>query len=82
MSTKFTLSTLIRYVYDETSEQETDQLVCAMRQHKKLYYAAAEVLDLKRKLTKAQVQPSAEVIDKILSYAGQQNKVAADSPKH
>ena len=67
----FTQTDLIRYLYQETTEEEKREIDKALRKDKELQAMFAELLSVKRGLDSARLEPSGNSIMNILSYSRQ-----------
>ncbi len=69
MTKTFTQNDVIRYVYEETSEQETKEIKKALLCDAKLEEMYKEIVSMKADLNKATKSPSDRVIGNILNYS-------------
>jgi hypothetical protein len=65
----FTQNDLIRYIYQETSEEETREIHNALICESELQQQYTELLQTQQSLTEAQMTPRASVVQNILDYA-------------
>ena len=65
----FTQNDVIRFVYQETSEQETKEIEKALLCDAKLEEMYKDILFMKADLDKAKKTPSDKVINNILNYS-------------
>ena len=71
----FTQNDLIRYIYHETSEEETKEIDKALICDSELQLQFKELMAVKRQMDDSTMQPSATVVANILNYArGMQEK--------
>jgi hypothetical protein len=69
MTKTFTQSDLIRFIYQETTEEETQEINRVLSFDRELQLHYRELLLTKESITKAQLEPSPVVIENILRYA-------------
>lgn len=69
MTKTFTQNDLIRFIYHETTEEETQEIsrVLSLDQALQLHYR--ELLLAKNEMDKAQLEPSPTAVENILRYA-------------
>ena len=67
----FTQTDLIRYLYQETTEEEKREIDKALEKDKELQAMFAELLSVKKGLDSAQLEPSGNTILNILAYSRQ-----------
>ena len=65
----FTQNDLIRFLYHETSEEETKEINKALLCDSELQTQYKELSATRKELDAARLEPSAEVVDNILNYA-------------
>lgn len=65
----FTQNDLIRFLYHETSEEETKEINKALLCDSELQTQYKELNATRKELDAARLEPSAEVVDNILNYA-------------
>ena len=65
----FTQNDLIRYIYHETSEEETKEIDKALICDSELQLQFKELLAVKRQMDDSTMQPSATVVANILNYS-------------
>lgn len=65
----FTQHDLMRRLYHETSPEETRAIDKALLCNSELQREYNELVSLKKELDAVQLQPSADVVNKILNYA-------------
>lgn len=69
MTKTFTQNDLIRFIYRETSEEETREINKALLCDSELQAQYKELNATHKQLTKAKLEPSAASIQNILNYA-------------
>ncbi len=69
MTKNITQDNLIRYIYQETTAEETDLIEEALQSDWELKELYETLVEAKAELSKLQVSPSQKVVDKILSYS-------------
>lgn len=65
----FTQNDLIRFIYHETTNEEESEINKALLCDSELRQRHAELLDQKRQLDQARLEPGSQVIANILNYA-------------
>ena len=65
----FTPDDLIRYLYHETSERETQEICKALLTDSELRSMYTSMCTIKKEMDAAQLEPSAQTVLNILSYA-------------
>ena len=70
----FTQHDVIRYVYQETTEQESNLIQDGLVHDSEMLEFYLDMLDVKAGLDKSYRQPSEQSIDNILSYSRDTNK--------
>ena len=70
----FTQHDVIRYVYQETTEQESNLIQDGLVHDSEMLEFYLDMLDVKAGLDKSYRQPSERSIDNILSYSRDTNK--------
>ena len=65
----FTQNDLIRFLYHETSEEETKEINKALLCDSELQTQYKELNATRKELDAVRLEPSAEVVDNILNYA-------------
>ena len=65
----FTQNDLIRFLYHETSEEETKEINKALLCDSELQVQYKELNAMRKELDAARLEPSAEVVENILNYA-------------
>ena len=65
----FTQNDLIRFLYHETSEEETKEINKALLCDSELQTQYKELNATRKELDAARLEPSAEVVDNVLNYA-------------
>jgi hypothetical protein len=69
MTKTFTQNDLIRFIYHETTEEETEEISRMLSFDRELQLHYRELLLTKNDMDKAQLEPSAASVANILSYA-------------
>lgn len=69
MTKTFTQNDLIRFIYHETSEEETQEINRVLSFDKELQLHYRELLFVKNGMDKAQLEPSEIAVANILQYA-------------
>lgn len=69
MTKTFTQSDLIRFIYQETTEEETHEINRVLSADPELQRQYRELLLAKNSLDKATLEPSARAVENILQYA-------------
>ena len=69
MTKTFTQSDLIRFIYLETTEEETHEINRALPSDPELQRQYRELMLSKNSLDKARLEPSAKSVENILQYA-------------
>ena len=69
MTKTFTQNDLIRFIYHETTEEETLEINRVLSFDRELQLHYRELLLTKNSMDKAQLGPSTEVVEIILQYA-------------
>ncbi|MDQ6843058.1 MAG: hypothetical protein M3Z92_01705 [Bacteroidota bacterium] len=72
--THITQEDLVRYLYDETSEHKSELIKEALETDMNLRDSFDALLLSKRKLEEINFSPRQESVEKILQYAGKQEK--------
>ncbi len=67
--TEFTQDDLLRFLYGETSEKKTAAIKAAIKKDFKLRETYDQLRSLQNNLDEAKMNPSDEVINKIMKYA-------------
>jgi anti-sigma factor RsiW len=65
----FTQTDLIRYLYQETSEEEKREIDKALTKDTELRTLFTELSSVKKELDASKAEPSNETVNKILSYS-------------
>jgi hypothetical protein len=65
----FTPNDVIRYIYNETPEEESEQIAYTLLTDSQLQAFYDEMLALKKDLNKTDIGPSERVIQNILAYS-------------
>lgn len=65
----FTQNDLIRYIYQETNEQENKEIEEALLFDNKLFDAYRKLMEVSEELNRLEKSPSEKVINKILNYS-------------
>ena len=65
----FTQNDLIRYIYQETSDQENKDIEEALLFDNKLFDAYRKIMEVNEELERFEKSPSEKVINKILNYS-------------
>ena len=71
---KITQEDLVRYLYNETSELKKAAIKAALLADWNLREAYENLLDSKKKLSKIDLSPRPEVVNKILEYAAKKQE--------
>ncbi len=79
MTKTFTQNDLIRYIYGETSMQETVEIDMALATDPALMRTIGKLLKVKKSLNSVPLNPSDACIEKILNYSASLNLEAAGS---
>ena len=69
MTKNITQDNLIRYIYQETTAEETDLIEEALQSDWELKELYETLVEAKAELNKVEISPSQKVVDKILSYS-------------
>ena len=69
MTKTFTQNDLLRYIYQETNEQEKKDIEEALLFDNDLFEAYREIAEVTEELNRIDLCPSDEVIQKILNYS-------------
>ena len=69
MTKTFTQNDLIRFIYQETTEEETQEISRVLSFDPELQLHYRELLLVKNNMDKAQLEPSPVVVENILRYA-------------
>lgn len=72
--TQITQEDLVRYLYNETSDKKSEMIKDALESDMNLRDSFEKLLASKKTLEEVNLSPRPESIDKILQYAGQQEK--------
>lgn len=70
---KITPEELVRYIYNETSEQKTEKIRAALQTDWNLRETYEKLLNAQKNLTKTKLSPKPETINKILEYASKKH---------
>jgi len=70
---RFTTEDLVRYLYNETSEQKTAQIKAALQTDWNLKETYEKLVNSKRDLNEISFSPRKETVNKILQYASKRN---------
>jgi hypothetical protein len=65
----FTQTDLIKYIYQETTEEETKEIDKALTRDGELHALYEELLAMKKDMDKIRLEPSAGTVLNILSYS-------------
>lgn len=71
MKQNFTKNDLVRFIYNETSNPETNQLIDAINSDDEFYAQYAELKSAKSLLPKATFAPTPRAIQNILRYSSE-----------
>ena len=71
---KITQEELVRYLYNETSEQKTNAIRAALETDWNLRESYQKLLNSKNKLNEARFSPRPEVVNRILEYAAKKQE--------
>lgn len=69
MTKTFTQNDLIRFIYQETTEEETKEINLGLAADPELQRQFRELMLSRNALDKARLEPSSRTIDQILDYA-------------
>jgi hypothetical protein len=69
MTKIFTQDDVIRYLYNELSEEEKNELVLAMTRDHQLLALYEELAALTAKLDRCMMEPSKKTIDSVIKYS-------------
>lgn len=69
MTKTFTQNDLIRYIYHETTEEETTEISRVLSQDPELQLTYRQLILTHKDLKKAELQPSERAVNNILQYA-------------
>ena len=72
--TQITQEDLVRYLYNETSEKKSELVKDALESDMNLRDNFESLLASKKNLEKVDLSPRPESVDRILQYAGKQEK--------
>ncbi len=67
----FTQNDVIRYVYDETTQEENSHIEDAMMGDSDLLMFYLDIVDVKQALNKVNLQPRQKSIDNVLAFSKQ-----------
>jgi hypothetical protein len=70
---RFTTEDLVRYLYNETSEQKTAQIKAALQTDWNLKETYEKLVNSKKDLNEISFSPRKETVNKILQYASKRN---------
>ncbi len=69
MTKIFTQDDILRYVYQETTPQESEEIETALLYDKDLYLYFKEIRQTVQEVTRLEVEPSDRAIQNILNYS-------------
>ena len=69
MTKTFTQNDLIRFIYQETTEEETSEINRVLSFDTELQLQYRQLLLTRKEVEKAQLEPSAKAVENILRYA-------------
>jgi hypothetical protein len=70
---RFTTEDLVRYLYNETSENKTAQIKAALQTDWNLKEIYEKLVNSKKDLNEIRFSPRKETVNKILQYASKRN---------
>ncbi|MGN6194578.1 MAG: hypothetical protein ACTHOB_06545 [Ginsengibacter sp.] len=70
---RFTTEDLVRYLYNETSENKTAQIKAALQTDWNLKETYEKLVNSKKDLNEIRFSPRKETVNKILQYASKRN---------